>query len=683
MSAGTNIYTGISPNGTYAFWAGAGVAGGYSTDITKDAKFSVTTSGNVIARNIKILGGEMQVGSKFTVNTDGKVSATDVVLTGEITAEKGTIKGNLNILQAGSLIARPLDSAPASSNRVTLSATGIFAYDASGTETTQISSNATSGGITFTTDAAKIGGWVVSPTTISSTGITLTSGSTPGATSIIASNAGGYVGIKPKSSVGSEIVLWAGTTSAPGPNDGSGSPRSGFQVNADGQLYATGAIISGRFEVQSGSSLGGLLNDTSKVYAQNDEPTGGTYKTGDAWVDTNDSNKLYIYNSAVVAPASKWVLAQDSASARAVADAKRIIVSATQLLSPLRPNFTPSNGVSFTSGDAWYNTSDGNKLYIYNGSAWILTQDSGVADGISAKASLKARLNDGVNLELLKSLIVNTDGAHIYSSFSDINNVTKTKDTYDQDAIPGFFIGWHKPGGQSKIWPAINIGTGSSYLKFSSYTGALEVKGSITATTGTFEGNVTAGGVTIGPSGISHAKFNLNNDGTANFSGTLQAGTLISDSTITAGIIQTSSSSSDRRIVIDSTFSKDTIFFKGISGDGVTGDGKIAVGFGLTANYDIPSPYGGVFSNSFPSLTVSAPTVATSGAFAYPARIIMSNSSAGGIMEINATWTRMKGYVELLNGFDYGTQAVRMISAGTSAPDGSMGKEGSLYFQIG
>jgi hypothetical protein len=61
----------------------------------------------------------------------------------------------------------------------------------------------------------------------------------------------------------------------------------------------------------------------------------------------------------------------------------------------------------------------------------------------------------------------------------------------------------------------------------------------------------------------------------------------------------------------------------------------------------------------------------------------MSNSSAGGIMEINATWTRMKGYVELLNGFDYGTQAVRMISAGTSAPLSSDGKEGSVYFQIG
>jgi len=543
LTSGTNIYTGISPNGTYAFWAGAGVAGGYSIDATKDAKFSVTTSGNVIARNIKILGGEMQVGSKFTVNTDGKVSATDVVLTGEITAEKGTIKGNLNILQAGSLIARPLDTAPASSNRVTLSATGIFAYDANGTETTQIISNAAANAPTFTTDRAKIGNWIVAPNTISSSGITLTSGSTPGATSIIAANAGGYVGIKPKTSVGTEIVLWAGTTSTPGPNDGTGLARAGFQVNADGQLYATGAVISGKITVESGSSLGGLLVDTSRIYSQNDEPTGGTYKTGDAWVDTNDNNKLYVYDSTKVAPVSKWVLAQDSASARAVADAKRIIVSATQLLTPLRPNFTPANGVSFTAGDAWYNTSDGNKLYIYNGSAWILTQDSGVADGIAAKASLKARLNDGVNLELLKSLIVNTDGAHIYSSYSDINNVIRTKDSYDQDSVPGFFIGWHKPAAQTKIWPAMNIGTSSSYMKFSSYSGALEVKGSIIATSGQFEGNVTAGTgsglITIGPSGITVAsgKFSINSAGNATFGGTLTAGTILSEGTISGGTV--------------------------------------------------------------------------------------------------------------------------------------------------
>lgn len=92
----TNTYTGLSPSGTYAFWAGAGVSGGYSTDSTNDAKFSVTPSGNVIARNIKILGGELQIGSKVTIDTQGKIIASDVDLSGVIKASSG-ILGSVDI----------------------------------------------------------------------------------------------------------------------------------------------------------------------------------------------------------------------------------------------------------------------------------------------------------------------------------------------------------------------------------------------------------------------------------------------------------------------------------------------------------------------------------------------------------------------------------------------------------
>lgn len=210
------------------------------------------------------------------------------------------------------------------------------------------------------------------------------------------------------------------------------------------------------------------------------------------------------------------------------------------------------------------------------------------------------------------------------------------------------------------------------------------IKGVIRATSGgfgTFDGSGTqTGGFKI----TSITLTSFNNSMTINGTSGAINGADITGSTITGGIIQTSSSSSDRRIVIDSTGNnKDAILFKGISSDGVTADGKITVGFGLTENSSISSPDGTVFTNSYPSLTVSAPVVATSGSFAFPAKIAMSNSSAGGIIEINATWTRMKGYVEILNGFAYGTQAVRMISAGTLAPDSGMGKEGSVYFQIG
>ena len=532
LTPSTNIYTGLSPNGTYAFWAGAGVAGGYSTDITKDAKFSVSTSGNVIARDIKILGGEMQVGSKFTVNTDGKVSATDVVLTGEITAEKGTIKGNLNILQAGSLIARPLDSAPASSNRVTLSSTGIFAYDSNGAETTQIISNAAANAPTFTTDRARIGNWTVSPNTISSSNITLTSGSNASSTSIIATNGGSYVGIKPRSTAGSDIVLWAGTTNAPAVNSAT-SGQAGFQVNADGQLYATGAIISGKLTVEAGSSLGGLLNDTSKIYYGSSIPTvpAGGHKSGDAWVDTANSNVLKVWNTSVT-PAA-WTVAQDSESAKTIANLKNRTFYATQLTGPVRPNLT---GQAFVSGDLWLNSSNKNKPYRYDGSTWIEVADTDAAlaienanSALSKVTNYEDRFGTGVNAGLLQDLKVNTQGKGIYSSYLE-SGTLYAKSSYDS-AVTGFYIGWDS--GAGVLYPAINIGNANAFVKWNSRgTGTLEVKGTIKATSGSFDGNVTAGAgaVTIGPSGISttSGKFSIDTAGNAYFGGSLTSGTTFS-----------------------------------------------------------------------------------------------------------------------------------------------------------
>lgn len=59
----------------------------------------------------------------------------------------------------------------------------------------------------------------------------------------------------------------------------------------------------------TGSSNWVAVNDTSNngitVYAQNAEPSGGTYIEGDLWFDTNDDNKQYRYNG------SSWVAIPD------------------------------------------------------------------------------------------------------------------------------------------------------------------------------------------------------------------------------------------------------------------------------------------------------------------------------------------------------------------------------------
>lgn len=92
LHAGTTKYTGLSPSGTYAFWAGSTTAGGDSS-----AKFSVTPEGAVIARNISVYGGTLSVGSNFDVTSSGVLTATSADITGTITASAGRFTGTVDI----------------------------------------------------------------------------------------------------------------------------------------------------------------------------------------------------------------------------------------------------------------------------------------------------------------------------------------------------------------------------------------------------------------------------------------------------------------------------------------------------------------------------------------------------------------------------------------------------------
>lgn len=182
-------------------------------------------------------------GASNNVTWDG----TTFKVTGEINAASGTITGNLTMTGGGSVIAR---TAANTLNYVTLSYAGLFAYspNAGGTasvETTRIVSNAAAGVATLVTRAAKLGdtpGWTVDSTSIYSNtatyGIKLDSTS-PG--TITARNVDYYVGIKPRVSADSDIVLWAGQSS-----DGTGAS---FRVNSLGTMTANNAILTGTLKI--------------------------------------------------------------------------------------------------------------------------------------------------------------------------------------------------------------------------------------------------------------------------------------------------------------------------------------------------------------------------------------------------------------------------------------------------
>ena len=454
----------------------------------------------------------------------------DLYLTGDINARSGKISGNLTMTGGGSVIAKISDSAL---NKVTLSHLGLFAYDAAGTETTQIISNAAIGSPTFTTVKALIGNWTVGTNTISAGGVSLNSTG-----SIIATNSGSYVGIKPRVSSGADVVLWAGSTETPASNSAA-SGQAGFQVNANGQLYATGAIISGVVTLESGSSLGGLVPDSSKVYYSATAPaapTGG-HKTGDAWVDTANGSRISIWNG------TAWVIAQDSEAAKAIANQKN------------KTTYGPTQPTNSILGDVWYDTNTGvNYFKVYNGTAWVRMKDSDITAAQTAaldaqtaadkktqttygpttpsspnsgdiwfdtnfgyfktySAGAWVRMKDaditdaqnkaaeaasdagtallkaskfGVDGSLVSSLGVKlNDGGSIYSTYTQ-GSSTYSKTSYG-DMTPGYFIGWENQSGV--IYPAFNVGNASAYVRYSNSTQSLEVKGNIVNGSDYWNGN--------------------------------------------------------------------------------------------------------------------------------------------------------------------------------------------------
>jgi hypothetical protein len=88
-----------------------------------------------------------------------------------------------------------------------------------------------------------------------------------------------------------------------------------------------------------------LADSKNTVYRQTSEPTGGTYKINDVWIDTDDGNKLYVWNG------TAWVSAQDAsiATAQATANGKNKVYYSTS---------TPGSTAN-TAGDIWWQYSGG------------------------------------------------------------------------------------------------------------------------------------------------------------------------------------------------------------------------------------------------------------------------------------------------------------------------------------
>jgi hypothetical protein len=172
LVSGITKYAGLSASGTYAFYAGSTTSGGDA-----QAEFSVTQLGAVQAKNITISGGSLSVGASSIAASTGKLTTTDADITGKITALSGKITGNFQV-ESGTFYT---GTSPTSTS-VLINDKGLASIDASNNTLTAILNTPISSGnvpigsqpavgtlpnaISFFTQAALIGGWVVDSTKI-------------------------------------------------------------------------------------------------------------------------------------------------------------------------------------------------------------------------------------------------------------------------------------------------------------------------------------------------------------------------------------------------------------------------------------------------------------------------------------------------------------------------------------
>lgn len=273
LSATTGTHTGLSPSGTYAFWAGGGVAGGYSTNPNEDAKFSVNSAGYVKAGDIHVTGGTIKVGSNFEVNTNGLVKAIDAELSGTIKASSG-ILGSMDI--GGIININGTNTTVAGQLRVTVP--GATGGKVEIGQLTTVLGNTVGSGIQVTNTIngiyaqldpvngiiakkGSIGGWAITDTSINN-----------------GENIGFY-----NTTTSSDIAIWAGgnRTGTPGPN---------FSVTYGGSLIAKEATLHGEINARSGYF--GQYNPTTKTITSGWKINGKVLESFDSSLPADTAPKV-------------------------------------------------------------------------------------------------------------------------------------------------------------------------------------------------------------------------------------------------------------------------------------------------------------------------------------------------------------------------------------------------------
>ena len=153
----------------------------------------------------------------------------------------------------------------------------------------------------------------------------------------------------------------------------------------DNKLYrATGAGTGNWVAVRDTANDG-----KATIFTQDAVPTSGV-KKGDIWFDTNDSNRQYRADSdgSDQVTSGEWEEVRDvttqaaltsEASTRASADTANstAITNLTATVNAKNQTFVQDNApTAVATGDLWVDSNDENKLYRWDGSAWVVVRDT-------------------------------------------------------------------------------------------------------------------------------------------------------------------------------------------------------------------------------------------------------------------------------------------------------------------